>query len=180
MDVRVLDNVISSRYSQYLFDRAAALPWTFVPNLSYGQTNNYDAAGFNHTYYLAAKFNQKEPKDIASSEYDLVKPLLLEAFDKFNIPADLSNVFRSRARMTLNRPESKIEDRHVDYNFAHWVLLYYINTTDGNTVLYDGERIIETVQPRRGRCVLFNGLIEHASSSSTQSPRIVLNTNLII
>lgn len=180
MFIKVLDNVVSQRYSQYLFDRAAALPWSFVPNLSYGNADNYDSAGFSYNFYLRADYNKQENKDIISPDYDLVRPLLLEAFDAFGIPADLKNVFRSRARFTLNKHQSRIEEKHVDFSFPHFVLLYYINTTDGNTVLYDGDKIIESIEPKRGRCVLFDGSILHASSSSTLSPRIVLNTNLII
>jgi 2OG-Fe(II) oxygenase superfamily len=80
----------------------------------------------------------------------------------------------------LNRQVSTIEDKHVDYNFPHLVLLYYVNTTDGDTILYDNNNeIAERISPKRGRCVLFDGLTLHASSSSTLAPRLVLNTNVL-
>jgi hypothetical protein len=161
--IKVLDDVISNKYSQFLFDEIVKVPWTFVPNLSYGNTDNYDAAGFSYSFYLHENFNRKEKR----------------AFDAFGLNATIENVFRSRVRLTLNREKSIAEDRHVDYNFSHLVLLYYINTTDGNTVLYDGDTIIESISPKRGRCVLFDGSIVHASSSSTLAPRLVLNTNII-
>ncbi len=178
--IQVIDNVISEKYSQFIFDQTVTLPWTFVPNLSYGNTDNYDAAGFSYSFYLHKKFNNKEEKTIHTEQYNYIIPLLLEAISKFNLNATIDNVFRSRARLTLNRERSKIEDKHVDYNFNHLVILYYINTTDGDTILYDGDKIIERVTPKRGRCVLFDGSIQHASSSSTLSPRIVLNNNIIL
>lgn len=178
--IKVLDNVISDRYSLFLFDQIAQLPWTFVPNLSYGQTDDYSAAGFSYTFFLKEeyKYNQDKKETTKTPEYNYIIPLLLEAFEKFNTDIGINNVFRSRVRMTLNREVSKPEDKHVDYPFPHLVLLYYINNTDGDTIIYEGERIVERITPRRRRCVLFDGTMLHASSSSTLSPRLVLNTNL--
>jgi hypothetical protein len=178
--IKVLDNVISDKYSMFLFDRIANLPWTFVPNLSYGQTDNYDSAGFSYSFYLHENYNQKEKITVSKPEYNYIVPLFFEAFEKLNLNLGLENVFRCRARLTLNREKSRVEDKHIDYNFPHLVLLYYINTTDGDTILYENDQIVERVFPKRGRCVLFDGLTLHASSSSTLSPRIVLNTNILL
>lgn len=162
----------------FLFERVVNLPWTFVPNLSYGQTHNYDAAGFSHSFYLNHKYNQSSDKTIVTPEYNYIIPLLLEGISKFDLDFTIENVFRCRARMTMNREKSKIEDKHVDYNFPHLVFLYYINSTDGDTIIYENDRIVERITPKRRRCVLFDGSLFHASSSSTASPRIVINTNM--
>lgn len=177
--IQVLDNVISDKYSMFLFDRISNLQWTFVPNLSYGNSDNYDSAGFSYSFFLHENYNQKEKLTISKPEYNYIVPLFFEAFEKFNLNAELENVFRCRARLTLNREQSKIEDKHTDYSFPHLVLLYYINTTDGDTILYQNDQIVERVSPKRRRCVLFDGSMVHASSSSTLSPRIVLNTNIL-
>ena len=178
--IKVIDDVISEKYSQYLFDQMAKLQWTFVPNLSYGQTGNYDSAGFSCSLFLKDEYNQREKTTIVAPEYNYVVPLLLESFDKLHLNANIDNVFRCRARLTLNRETSKIGDKHIDYTFPHLVFLYYINTTDGDTVIYENDKVIERIQPRRGRGVLFDGSMYHASSSSTLSPRIVLNTNILL
>jgi len=179
--IKVLDDVISDQYSMFLFDRIANLSWKFVPNLSYGQTDNYNSAGFSYNFYLHEKYNnQKENKTIITPEYNYIIPLFFEAFSKLNLNASIEHIFRCRARLTLNKEHTKIEDKHIDYNFPHLVFLYYINTTDGDTVLYQNDQIIEKISPKRGRCVLFDGLTLHASSSSTLSPRIVLNTNILL
>lgn len=178
--IKVIDDVISDKYSQFLFEESVKLKWTFVPNLSYGNTDNYDSAGFSYSLFLDERLNnnRQEKKTIVAPEYNYVIPLILQAFDKMNLDGNISRVFRSRIRFTLNRHVSLVEDKHVDYNFPHLVLLYYINTTDGDTVLYDGDRIVERISPKRGRCVLFDGSVVHASSSSTLAPRLILNTNL--
>ena len=182
MFYRVIDDVISEKYSMFLFDNLTKTDWKFVPNLSYGNTNNYDAAGFSRLLYLKKEFDTSEEKKTTTNpEYNYVAPMILEAFDKLNLNCDIDNVFRSRVRLTLNRETSRQEDIHVDYNFPHLVLLYYINTTDGDTILYDdNHRVIERISPKRRRCVLFDGLIKHASSSSTLSPRMIINTNILV
>lgn len=178
--IKVIDNFISEKYSQYLFDQTARLPWTFVPNLSYGESGNYDSAGFSCSLFLRQDYNKKENKTVVAPEYNYVAPMLLEGFDKLQLNATLDNVFRCRARLTLNRETSRVDDKHIDYNFPHLVFLYYINTTDGDTVIYENDKVVERIQPKRGRGVLFDGSMLHASSSSTLSPRIVLNTNILL
>lgn len=182
MFYRVLDDVISDKYSMFLFENLTKVDWKFVPNLSYGNTDNYDSAGFSKLLFLQKQFNNTEDKKtIISQEYSFVLPMILESFEKFRLDCDLSNVFRSRVRLTLNKPISKEEDIHIDYSFPHLVLIYYVNTTDGDTVLYDeNKKVINRISPKRGRCVLFDGLIKHASSSSTLSPRMIINTNIIV
>jgi hypothetical protein len=179
MFYKVLDNVISERYSKFLFDQVVKLPWTFVPNLSYSNKTETDNCGFSFNYFLGEQF-QSEGKLISTPEFNYIIPLLMESFDKFGIDIGIEKVFRSRARLTTPKSEVIIEDKHVDYKIPHLVLLYYINTTDGDTILFDGDKIIDRISPRRRRCVLFDGSIVHASSSSTLSPRVVLNNNILI
>lgn len=178
--IQVLDDVISSRYSRFIFDQIVKLPWTFVPDLSYSTIQDTDNCGFSYNFFLAGRLNN-QGTTIDTPEYNYLKPLFFQAFDRFGIDVELENIVRCRARLTIQKSTNIIESRHVDYKFDHLVLLYYINTTDGDTVLFDNNnQILERISPRRGRCVLFDGNIAHASSSSTLSPRLVLNTNIIL
>ena len=180
--MNVIDNVIGDKYSQLIFDECAKLPWTFVPDISYGSEAKRNVPGFSHSFYLHEEFNNIEPKRIVSYKYDLITPMLLEAFDKANINANLNNIFRSRARLTLDRPELSESDRidniHVDYKIPHAVLIYYVNTVDGDTLIYDNDKIVERVTPKRGRCLIFNGSLKHTSTSPSLGPRIIINNNI--
>lgn len=70
---------------------------------------------------------------------------------------------------------------HVDLNYPHTSLIYYVNDADGDTVFFekDYKTIMQSVTPRKGRAVLFNGLIPHAAGIPTNGPRCIVNYNLI-
>jgi hypothetical protein len=76
------------------------------------------------------------------------------------------------------RKEDLMDAPHIDYQFPHLVLLYYVNNTDGDTIFLKDNQIVEKIAPKRGRCVLFDGSIVHASTTPTLSPRVIINTNI--
>lgn len=181
--IKVIDNVIGDKYSQLIFERCVALKWSFVPDISLGSTAERSIPGFSFNFFLHKDFNNVEPTTIDTPEYSYILPMLLEGLDKIGLTAlSAENIFRSRARLTLPHPELPIDKRidnpHIDYKIPHYVLLYYVNTTDGDTVMLDDGIIRDRISPKRGRCVLFDGSILHASSTSTLSPRIVINNNI--
>ena len=58
--MNVIDNVIGDKYAQLIFDECAKLPWTFVPDISYGSQAKRNVPGFSHSFYLHEEFNNKE------------------------------------------------------------------------------------------------------------------------
>lgn len=175
MFFKVIDNVIGEGYSKYIFESIANIKWTFLPDISYGQTDGRNKPGLSYTYFLE--------NSIQTPEYELIKPMIFESFDKFELNFSLDYIYRCRCRLTIDRPEMSrndlIDTPHIDYSFKHLVLLYYVNNTDGDTIFFDeNKNIIKTISPKRGRCILFDGSILHASSTPTLSPRVVINTNI--
>ena len=176
--IQVIDNVIGQKYSQFVFDEMSRLKWTFVPDISLGQSKE-NHPGFSHSLYLHEEFNNNRTGTIVAQEYYLIAPILLEASDKLGKKFTLDHIFRCRARLTVNQDKIKMGNPHRDYQIPHLVLIYYVNSTDGDTLLFDDKnRIIERVTPRRGRVVLFDGSILHSASNSTEQPRIIINTNI--
>jgi len=89
------------------------------------------------------------------------------------------------ARLFLTIPyntDLKYHDPHVDLNFPHTSLIYYVNDSDGDTVFFqpDYKTIYTSVTPKKGRCVVFNGLIPHSAGIPTAGPRCIANFNLQI
>lgn len=88
---------------------------------------------------------------------------------------------------------------HIDREQEHIAIVYYINNTDGDTFIYDTDLVDmidwnnivlnkeferftlrERVSPKKGRVVIFNGLLPHHSSYPTKSDRCVINFNTVI
>jgi hypothetical protein len=78
---------------------------------------------------------------------------------------------------------------HVDLGVDHTVILYYVNDSDGDTVIFDrtretgmdrGASIIQRESPRAGDFLVFDGRHYHASSAPRESKRrAVINFTLL-
>ena len=91
----------------------------------------------------------------------------------------------ARAHVTMHYPNPKKfgtpHNFHIDQQYPHIVALYYINDADGDTIFcdeHDHSKIIHRETPKKGKCVIFEGLhAYHASSSPTTNIRMTLNIN---
>jgi hypothetical protein len=94
-------------------------------------------------------------------------------------------IIRSKVNI---QPQQKIVDKDVFFNPPHIdpggigtiVALYYVEDSDGDTFFFkkNGE-ISRRISPQKGKLVLFDGSIYHASSPpQDHKSRIVINTNI--
>lgn len=95
---------------------------------------------------------------------------------------NLQNILFARIFLTVPY-ETKMTHHapHVDLNIPHTSLIYYVNDADGDTLFFDEDykTQINSVTPKKGRAVLFNGLIPHAAGIPTAGPGCIVNYNLI-
>lgn len=70
---------------------------------------------------------------------------------------------------------------HTDRAIPHWVVLYYVNDADGDTVFFNKQgKEFQRVTPKKGRVVFFNGNIMHGGGIPKIHPRCVANFNILI
>lgn len=104
-----------------------------------------------------------------------------------SIGATCSKVFRIKINIqekAENYGEDKYLTPHVDMNLMHNVLLYYPFDSDGDTILFDkadaGWKIVERIQPKQGRFLLFSGDQHHSARPPIISEnRIVVNFDFL-
>ncbi len=87
------------------------------------------------------------------------------------------------ARIFLLTPhETKLKHYapHTDLPFKHTVVLYYVNDADGDTVFFEGDKIVNSVSPKRGRVVMFDGNIMHGGGIPRLGPRAVVNFDITV
>lgn len=70
---------------------------------------------------------------------------------------------------------------HTDRSIPHWVVLYYVNDADGDTVFFDRNgKEYQRVSPKKGRVIFFNGNIMHGGGIPKKHPRCVVNFNIMV
>lgn len=71
---------------------------------------------------------------------------------------------------------------HTDWDDPHYVLIYYVNNSDGDTYIFDkNHNIIQSVSPKKNRFLLFPGYYLHAGRNPIEAEtRIIFNYNLKI
>lgn len=126
-----------------------------------------------------------------------LRPLIFQGLEKINYSLDSISLGRSFLQQPISHFGPPVKDPlHVDSYYPHLVFLYYVVSSDGDTLLsdctsnfiedsnniheytYDRCNIIKRVTPKKGRLLLFNGKHYHAAEQSQNDMRCVLNFNL--
>lgn len=105
----------------------------------------------------------------------------------------ITEEIRARSNLTFRSLDTRPSRPHVDVDKDHYVFLYYVNDSDGDTILYDqiSDRVstytqedlteFKRVSPKGGRALLFSGNRFHTWSGPQDNySRCVINMNLII
>lgn len=124
-------------------------------------------------------------------EENFTKYLAIKILDKFCNKHQIkyNKIGRTRSNTTFNCNEKRPSLPHIDSEEKHLVLLYYVNDSDGDTVLYknkyneqeDNEMIADIkISPKAGRAVLFDGNIYHSFYyPNIYDVRSVINVNIM-
>ncbi len=93
------------------------------------------------------------------------------------------NILRSKANLQTqftNNKNNFHNTPHKDFDLEHTVALYYVNDSDGDTILFNKDMTIkEKVSPKAGRLLFFNGNILHTGSHPVLSKyRMCVNIDL--
>lgn len=91
-----------------------------------------------------------------------------------------------RTKINLTKPQTFsdvdiINAIHLDTQIEHTSYVFYINTNDGYTLLYNDDKteILQKVDCIENRILIFDGLIPHAGVPSTNEDKCVINCNLM-
>ena len=118
--------------------------------------------------------------------YFLTVNMIKKFTDKHNI--SYKDVVRIKFNATPCSPIEKTIYPHVDTHDPHYVFLYYVNDSDGDTFLYNETKsdiklteatIMKRITPKRGSAFIIDGAHYHSLSPPTKNHlRFVVNANL--
>ena len=89
-------------------------------------------------------------------------------------------VTRAQFNLVFPSPTGRPSLPHVDQDFDHGVLLFYLHDADGDTLIIDNDyNEQDRVTPKENRVLAFDGSQWHCGGTPKETPtRIVLNCNL--
>ena len=179
MKITVIDDVISKGYQNLIEENfsSADIGW-FYTETSTNDTKHDTYSGFSQLIFK----DDNPVGPVGNLLCNLIFPVLLESLEKYKKGTNLKQLFRIRAGMFLqNQTDELYHAPHIDGEFKHYTLLYYIMDSDGPTRLFSDGEVIKEIEPKKGRAVFFSGDTYHASCSPREhSRRMTLNYNFMI
>jgi hypothetical protein len=116
---------------------------------------------------------------IRNPNYELYASVAQAVADRKN--QKILAITNMRAHLQLPIQLATLGIPHVDKHDLNpfSVIVYYVNDTDGETVLYrDDKTELARISPKKGRCVVFDGNIYHKAGMPTIDIRCIINYNL--
>ena len=175
--------------------------WFALDNLSLGGQDPKKEFKFPEGYTHIESAGMSKPFWLHDLWYDpynmyMMSRMIVDYFSEASgIP--MNRLIRVKANMLTPNPnpeynEMSIHYPHLDFYNDHHVLVYYVNDSDGDTILFNEKwkpedtntvlplTINQRITPKRGRIVYFDGRHYHTSQNPIKSTeRMILNINFV-
>jgi hypothetical protein len=191
---KIYENSLPIELEDYVYDELTShsFPWYKSENGYKTVTTNYNSniiwSNISEGTQLCHQFIHLDKTKDNSFSKKMIISMLQCAINHIAPDWKITevNVLRSKANIQLNNYNSQKRKLHnpphIDSLNNHLVLLYYVNDSDGDTIIFDLDdktKKLASISPKKGRLVVFNGEHYHASSPPTKfDSRIVINTNI--
>ena len=187
-EILVIDDFVSLKYQEKIKQELMGIgnnfPWYYTEDVTgAGEYDSQHRPALAHEY---VHINDDDISEIDSVYHHLFTPMLSKACQYLKMPE--MNVIQGRSflQFPLNLSSSDDDTPHVDLDEEdHTVVLYYVLSSDGDTVIYN-ERVESTtytvkqkVTPKQGRVVIFDGRQYHTAQQPTKGTRCIVNYNLV-
>ena len=193
----ILDDLFDEDFQNQIEDCMFDCHWRFNIDSSMGQKfkNCKYRQFFNPLEYdIAPSFNADLLSRSNSKSYEKIRLMIQDVCNKINFNIEkIERCYGGISAFIPNKTRKNII--HVNQDFPHLVLLYYVNDSDGDTILYDKTfddipftlhpdkyydmNITHRVTPKKGRVLIFDGTYYHAPSSPSKSMRCIITLDLL-
>ena len=191
-EILVIDDFIDKEYQEKIKDNLMGdntfddcqFPWYYIDDVTAAyEEGNQGRPGLSHVY---VEYLEDKSSDVISDFHDLFVPLLSKACQVLQVPTAKIVQGRSFLQFPLNLNSSDDDTPHIDLDEGerHIVVLYYVVTSDGDTVIYnertesDVYTVKQKVTPKQGRVVIFDGGLYHTAQQALRQIRCIVNYNL--
>lgn len=205
-DFIVIDDIIPKKTQDYIEYRCTHIEntWNYLPAITVNDDTKRNAKytcndiKFLDTAGLCNAFYYDHRVFDGSKEWLFENALFIIGAFVEKTGIDYNYISRMKVNMLTHSTHKQYDETftnipHVDTDGPHWTLLYYINDSDGDTILYDKRyehsdngttiplNIKARVSPKKGRLLAFDGLLYHSSSNPiAYDTRLNMNINIIL
>ena len=199
-DIYVFDDIIEKPYQELIKETLIGgdkpptidepekpFPWYYISDITDADHESTFQGRFGFTHQYAT------PEDgIVCDFHNLFLGLIQNSCKKLKIKEiDVLNG-RSFLQTPTNISKDDVDSPHVDLIVPHFVMLYYVNDSDGDTHIYNEKTkfaacypdeemkftLKKKVSPKQGRVVLFNGIHWHTAQQPNHNLRCIVNYDL--
>jgi hypothetical protein len=188
-EILVIDDFVSLEYQEKIKQELMGVnndfPWFYIEDVTAaGDFDSQHRAGFGHQY---VELDDDDVSEVKSLYHHLFTPMLSKACQYLKIPEAEIIQGRSFLQLPLKNIDTSIVDSpHIDLDPGdeHTVVLYYVNDSDGDTIIYNEREESSTytekqrVTPKQGRVVIFDGRQYHTAQQPSNGTRCIVNYNL--
>jgi len=196
---KVVDDFLPIEYWKQINDILCSVnhTWYFQNNVTllpeHANSNSFGLGCFGFSAWIVRLDRPYEiAKDHGSSCIsEMIMPLC------FSIQQFVGGkgIIKARCDMTMYNPNNHMHPPHIDIvNTEHIAAVYYVNESDGNTVLYNQRYtgndyslfpeqldILVEVEPKPNRLLVFDGSLIHTGHSpSKNNYRVIINSDYYI
>lgn len=190
--MKIIENFLSPTSFSNLKNEIFKLefPWYYIKSSAYYESDvDLEQSSFVHLV-----FHEENEFSYLSN---ILKHVLYSVVDKNN--EKLEKILRIRIGLIPYNGKQITHSPHVDYKIEHKTALFYLNTCDGDTILYKERypinqpleiddyyktvlkeklNIEHRITPKENSFVIFDGLQYHSSSTpKNYDKRVVVNFN---
>ena len=185
-NILVFDNVIDIDYQNTIKEillgdrqyKGYDFPWYLTHDVTKpAKADSQKRPAFFHGYV-------DYPSELSSSFHDLFTELIQNSCGKLRLENVRVIQGRSFCQLPINSEVMSVDTPHIDTKDDHFVMLYYVCDSDGDTIIYnetvesENYTIQQRITPKQGRVVLFDGAYYHTAEQPLNNIRCVVNYNL--
>ena len=188
--ILVFDDIIDLEYqekikkvllSDYEY-KGYEFPWYFTQDVTNPlNSNTQKRSAFYHGYVVT---DDDTIGTIDSVFHYLFVPLIDNSCSKIGKQDVTIIKGRSFLQLPINFKGEREDTPHVDIVDDHFVMLYYVCDSDGDTIIYNEQEksnsytVQKRITPKQGRVVLFDGSYYHTAEQPLNNIRCVVNYDL--
>lgn len=176
----ILDNLLSRQDTDGIFQFVTS------PIFTWSITQDWGSVDTDYTKHNSDSNTVESMTLVCQLRTDAsIVSTLLKKLQELGI-IELKKVHRAKVNLqprSGDYPEYAYSTPHIDADYPHHVLIFYLNDADGDTYLFDKRdditknyKVCTRITPKAGSCVVFEGTTIHAVAHPRNTKaRVIVN-----